>query len=99
MAPSTADEIAVLDALTGWMKLNGEGIYATRPWKVFGEGTHLAPIQQNGFTKLAPLDATDIRFTQSKKGDVVYAFVMGWPDGRPESLKAWGPARPPLPER
>ena len=76
-----SDEVAVLDALTGWMKLNGEGIYATRPWKVFGEGTHLAPVQQNGFTRLAPLDSSDIRSTQSKKGDVVYAFVMGWPEG------------------
>ena len=43
-----ADEIAILDALTGWIKLNGEGIYATRPWKVFGEGTHLATVEQNG---------------------------------------------------
>lgn len=76
-----ADEVAILDALTGWIKLNGEGIYGTRPWKVFGEGTHLAPVQQNGRTELAPLDASDIRFTQSKKGDIVYAFVMGWPAG------------------
>jgi alpha-L-fucosidase len=76
-----ADEIAILDALAGWIKLNGEGIYATRPWKVFGEGTHLAPVQQNGRLELAPLDASDIRFTQNKKGDIVYAFVMGWPPG------------------
>ena len=76
-----SDEIAILDALTGWIKLNGEGIYATRPWKVFGEGTHLAPVQQNGFTKLASLDSSDLRFTQSKRGDVVYAFVMGWRAG------------------
>ncbi len=75
------DEIAILDALTGWIKVNGEGIYETRPWKVFGEGPHLAPVQQNGQTKVAPLDASDIRFTQNKKGDIVYAFVMGWPAG------------------
>ena len=50
-----ADEVAILDALTAWIKLNGEGIYATRPWKVFGEGTHLAPVQQNGRTELRPV--------------------------------------------
>jgi alpha-L-fucosidase len=31
-------EIAVLDAFTAWMQPNGEAIYDTRPWKVFGEG-------------------------------------------------------------
>ncbi len=78
--PLDTDEIAILDALTGWIKPNGEGIYATRPWKVFGEGTHLTTVHQNG-NEAAPLDSTDIRFTQSKKGDIVYAFVMGWPVG------------------
>ena len=76
-----ADEIAILDALTGWIKLNGEGIHASRPWKIFGEGTHLTPVQQNGQMRVAPLDASDIRFTQSKKGDIVYAFIMGRPAG------------------
>ena len=31
-------EIAVLDGITAWMQANGEAIYATRPWKVYGEG-------------------------------------------------------------
>ena len=31
-------EIAVLDGITAWMQVNGEAIYETRPWKVYGEG-------------------------------------------------------------
>ena len=33
-----ADELEVLDGITEWMAVNSEGIYATRPWKIFGEG-------------------------------------------------------------
>ena len=31
-------EIAVLDGITSWMQVNGEAIYETRPWKIYGEG-------------------------------------------------------------
>ena len=31
-------EIAVLDRITEWIQVNGEAIYETRPWNVFGEG-------------------------------------------------------------
>jgi alpha-L-fucosidase len=33
-------EIAVLDGVTAWMEVNGEAIYETRPWKIYGEGPH-----------------------------------------------------------
>ena len=32
------DEVKVLEGLAAWMAPNSEGIYATRPWKVYGEG-------------------------------------------------------------
>ena len=31
-------EMTVLEGITKWMAVNGEAIYATRPWKTFGEG-------------------------------------------------------------
>ena len=31
-------EAAILKDFGDWLKLNGEAIYGTRPWKVFGEG-------------------------------------------------------------
>ncbi len=33
-----AEELKVLEEITEWMAVNSEGIYATRPWKIFGEG-------------------------------------------------------------
>jgi alpha-L-fucosidase len=74
-----ADEQAIVDAIGNWMQINGEAIYATRPWKVFGEGAHQA--RGGAFGGAGQLDARDVRFTRSKSGDVVYAIVLGWPDG------------------
>ena len=31
-------EIAVLDEIAAWLKVNGEAIFETRPWTVYGEG-------------------------------------------------------------
>ena len=33
-----SDELKILDEITRWMAVNSEGIYSTRPWKIFGEG-------------------------------------------------------------
>lgn len=39
-ADGTIDEKeeAILDQMASWLDVNGESIYGTRPWKVFGEG-------------------------------------------------------------
>jgi alpha-L-fucosidase len=69
-------ERLILERLADWMKVNGEAIYATRPWNVFGEGPHLTAVTVNG--KLtAPFDAHDVRYTRNKSGSVVYAFALG----------------------
>lgn len=57
-------------AVGDWLETNGEAIYETRPWDVYGSGPHWG----EGFT------AEDVRYTQSKDGDTVYAIVMGWPE-------------------
>ena len=38
-----AEEIKTLDGVTAWMQVNSEGIYATKPWKIFGEGPAIKP--------------------------------------------------------
>jgi len=79
-------ERAVVAGITTWMKTNSEAIYATRPWSVFGEGPAIAtaaPLKAQGFNegKGKPFTSEDIRFT--KKGDIVYAIVLGKPaDGK-----------------
>jgi alpha-L-fucosidase len=60
-----------------WLKLNGEAIYGTRPWAVFGEGP--TQVQQGHFgeEKTKDFTAQDIRFTT--KGKAIYAICLGWP--------------------
>jgi alpha-L-fucosidase len=73
-----SEEIKFLELLGGWMQVNGEGIFGTRPWIIFGEGPdELGPAENWNEGLARPLDARDIRFTT--KGEVVYAYVLGWP--------------------
>src|ERR1035438_4998895 len=70
------------------MDVNSEGIYGTRPWKIYGAGPSTLPkgshdwvdwTKWGGFNeaKRTDLTANDVRFTT--KGSTLYAFVMGWP--------------------
>jgi alpha-L-fucosidase len=85
-----ADELKFLAEMTAWMDVNSEGIYSTRPWKVYGEGpsvTAQAPRGQFGGARdVRPYTAEDFRFT--KKGDTLYAFLMVWPESRSAVIKS-----------
>jgi alpha-L-fucosidase len=82
------DEVKVLDELARWMAPNGEAIYATRPFAVYGEGpttTTTAPASHfGGVADVRKYSPEDIRYTS--KGDVVFAFVMGWPKDKKVTL-------------
>jgi alpha-L-fucosidase len=68
----------LLQSVGDWLRINGEGIYGTRPWKVFGEGTSQVVIKH--FQEDAvPWTIEDFRFTQ--KDGQVYVFQMKWPEG------------------
>jgi alpha-L-fucosidase len=58
------------------MKINSEGIFGTRPWGIYGEGPSELPRSNLNDLK-SPMTSRDIRFTT--KGNVLYAFVLGWP--------------------
>ncbi len=77
------EEMQILTAITDWMAVNSEGIYATRPWKIYGTGPSTQAPENNGRTGFnergrKALTAEDVRFTT--KGSTMYAFIMGWPD-------------------
>lgn len=66
----------VLLTIGDWLKTNGEAIYGTRTWNVFGEGP---TIQEKSGMFLDKITYTpqDIRYT--KKENTIYAIVLGWP--------------------
>jgi len=76
-----------------WLKVNGEAIYGTRPWLVYGEGPTRMD-KGGGFSERKSLKYTsnDIRFTQSKDGKTVYVITLGRPEGevRISSMKISG---------
>jgi alpha-L-fucosidase len=72
-------EIAVLDGVTAWMQVNGEAIYDTRPWKIYGEGPNSVKSGSFQGKSVRNLGPKDIRFTRDKANKVVYALVLGWP--------------------
>ena len=59
-----------------WLAVNGEAIYGTRPWKIYGEGPTESASGQFADQK-KPFTAADIRFTT--KGDALYAITLGLP--------------------
>ncbi|WP_194768461.1 alpha-L-fucosidase [Tamlana sp. I1] len=66
----------ILLEIGAWLKTNGEAIYGTRPWLVFGEG----PTKQEKsgmFLDKITYTPQDVRYT--KKGDTIYAIILGWP--------------------
>ena len=83
-----ADEIKIVSEIGAWLKVNGEAIYATRPWKVYGEGPSTIVEEKGQFdgqrdVAKQPFTAEDIRFTQSKDGKTLYAIVLEIPaDGK-----------------
>ncbi|SDF23691.1 alpha-L-fucosidase [Cellulophaga baltica] len=61
-----------------WLAVNGEAIYGTRPWKIYGEGP--AEVVEGHLSEHKNPDNTaeDIRFTTND--DILYATVLDWPE-------------------
>lgn len=83
-------ELAIVEEIGEWMKVFSDGIYDTRPWKIFGEGPtaeNKNPMREQGFNEgKTQYSSKDIRFTQ-KNGNL-YAIVMNTPEGNRIGIKS-----------
>jgi len=90
-----ADEEEILAGLGQWMRVNGAGLYETRPWVIFGEGPSMkkkaASNHFGGIRDVQAFAPGDLRFV--KQGDnVLHAFVMAWPDKGEITIQSLAPA-------
>lgn len=70
------NQTKILSDFGTFVRINKEGIYNTRPWKVYGEGP-LKIVTKRAGENLKKFSEKDIRFT-TKNGNL-YAFVLGTP--------------------
>ena len=92
-ADGTPDEkeLAIMREFGAWMKVNGESIYKTRPWTIFGEGPIAnadIKINAQGFNdgQYTKAGAEEIRFTQTPKA--LYVTALAWPKDKTITVKA-----------
>jgi alpha-L-fucosidase len=77
------DEIAFLEGMAKWMDVNGDAIFGTRPWTIYGEGPSTIEAPETGHfggardVRSKPYTARDIRFTT--KAGALYALLLDWP--------------------
>jgi alpha-L-fucosidase len=67
----------ILLQMGAWLNTNGEAIYGSRPWLVYGEGpTRVTSTARNSDQQV--FTPQDIRFTTNK--GALYAIALGWPE-------------------
>ncbi len=82
------EDANILREIGRWMKVNGEAIYGTKYWKVFGEGPTVIPEGHFTDTYEKNFTSEDIRFTS--KGNHIYAIVLHWPEDGEIHIRSLG---------
>ena len=76
----------VLLDVGSWLNVNGDAIYRSRPWRVYGEGPTKVGAGSFHDVETTRYTPQDFRFTA--KGDVLYAIGLGWPTNREAVIRS-----------
>jgi alpha-L-fucosidase len=74
------------------MAVNGDAIFASRVWDIYGEGPVQFSNAQFNEAQAAKLGFEDIRFTT--KAGALYALALAWPDSGYMSLRSMAEGSP-----
>ena len=75
------DVLQILDVIAEWIADNGEAIYGSRPWVVYGEGPSTIDLikgSYGGVKDVRPYTQGDLRFTT--RNGKLYVFCMEQPE-------------------
>ncbi|MFI3326273.1 MAG: alpha-L-fucosidase [Clostridia bacterium] len=78
----------ILKAVGAWLKVNGEAIYESYPWRKYGEGPTLTKEGHFTDTLRKSFTTEDFRFTF--KDSTLYAFAMNWPEDGVAKINMFG---------
>jgi len=85
-----AEEDALLAEMAKWVAVNGEAVFGTRPWIVYGEGP--TSVKEGYSEEIKEVfTSRDFRFTT--KGKAIYATCLDWP-GERITIKSLNVLRP-----
>jgi alpha-L-fucosidase len=85
------DEVQrVLLDVGAWLNMNGEAIYGTRPWRVYGEGPTKVAAGSFHDTDTTNYKPEDFRFTT--KGDSLYVIGLAWPANGEAIVRSLAPS-------
>ena len=88
-------EERMLREIGRWLAVNGEAVYGTRPFALYGEGPTAVIEGPFGDTKRVAFTSEDVRFTT--RGDTLYAIVLAWPASGRVTIRSLARPSPHLP--